>query len=84
MVRYLDHQLYTGHLNNGLVKVCYSDVSILQMFVFQIPTVFSFACFACRDILFLGVHLRNNGGPLLGNLFCITDWFFFATYFICI
>ena len=27
------------NLNTGLLKVCYSDVSIIQMFVIQIPTV---------------------------------------------
>ena len=31
---YSDH-----HLNTAQVKVCYSDVSVIQMFVIQIPTV---------------------------------------------
>ena len=28
----------TGHLKTGQVKVCYSDVSVIQMFFIQIPT----------------------------------------------
>ena len=39
MVRYSDHHLNTGHLNREQVKVRYSDVSIIQVFVIQIPTV---------------------------------------------
>ena len=35
----LNYHLKTGHLNTGQVKVCYSDVSCIQMFVIQIPTV---------------------------------------------
>ena len=34
-----NNHLNTGHLNTGQVKVCYSDVSVIQMFVIQIPTV---------------------------------------------
>ena len=29
-----------NHLNNEQVKVCHSDVSVIQMFAIQIPTVF--------------------------------------------
>ena len=29
----------TGHLNTELLKVCYSDVAVIQMLVIQIPTV---------------------------------------------
>ena len=35
----LNTHLNTGHLNTGQVKVHYSDVSAIQMFVIQIPTV---------------------------------------------
>ena len=35
-----NYHLNTGHLNTGQVKVRYSDVSVIQMFVIQIPTVF--------------------------------------------
>ena len=31
----------SGHLNSEQVKVCYSDVSAIQMFAIQIPTVLS-------------------------------------------
>ena len=34
-----NYHLNTGHLNTGQVKVCYSDVSAIQVFVSQIPTV---------------------------------------------
>ena len=34
-----NYHLNTWHLNNGQVKVRYSDVSIIKMFVIQIPTV---------------------------------------------
>ena len=33
----------TGHLSPGQVKVCNSDVSIFQMFIIQISTVFDFS-----------------------------------------
>ena len=33
-----------GHLNSEQLKVCYSDVSIIQMFAIQIPTVFRSPC----------------------------------------
>ena len=39
LVWYSDHHFNTGHLNNEQVKVCYSDVSVIQIFVIQIPTV---------------------------------------------
>ena len=31
-------QKNNGHLNIGQVEVCYSDVSVIQMFIIQIPT----------------------------------------------
>ena len=34
-----NYHLNTGYLNTGLVKVCYSDVIVIKMFVIQIPTV---------------------------------------------
>ena len=34
-----NYHLNTGHLNTGKVKVRYSDVSVIQMFVIQIPIV---------------------------------------------
>ena len=34
-----NYHLNTGHLNTRQVKVRYSDVSVIQMFVIQIPTV---------------------------------------------
>ena len=40
LVWYSDHHLNTGHLNNDKVKVCFSDVSVIQMFTIQITTVF--------------------------------------------
>ena len=33
-----NYHLNTGHLNTRLVKVRYSDASVIQMFVIQIPT----------------------------------------------
>ena len=37
-----EHQLKIGHLNTGQIKVCYSDVSIIQIFAIQIPTLLSY------------------------------------------
>ena len=39
LVRIPNCHLNTGHLNTGQVKVHYSDVSVIQMFIIQIPTV---------------------------------------------
>ena len=39
VVRSANGPLFRCHLNTGQVKVCYSDVSVIQMFVIQIPTV---------------------------------------------
>ena len=41
LVQYSDHHLNTEHLNTRQVKVCYLDVSAIQMFIILIPTVFS-------------------------------------------
>ena len=48
-VRYSDH-----HLNTGQVKVRYSDVSVIQMFVIQIPAVVEI-----KDLLFRVPSLRR-------------------------
>ena len=37
-----DYHMKYGHLNTGQVKVCYSDFSVIQMLVIQIPTVIEF------------------------------------------
>ena len=39
---YSNHHLNTRHLNTGQVKAHYLDVSSIQMFVIQIPTVGKF------------------------------------------
>ena len=46
------------HLNTGKVKVCYSDVSVIQMFVIQIPLTSK-----CWHIIFnpfLTLHMRRE------------------------
>ena len=37
LFRYSDHHLNTRHLNIGQVKVCYSDVSVIQVFDYSDP-----------------------------------------------
>ena len=63
-VRYSEHHLNTGHLTTGQAKVCYSDVSVTQMLVIQIPTVYSFNYwqFRCRSWSY-----SNIGFALLVN-----------------
>ena len=52
------------HLNTGQVKVCYSDVFVIQMFVIQIPTVFRsplnvWPSLTCKNN-FLGTNTRAS------------------------
>ena len=37
-----NYHLNTGHMNTRQVKVCYSDVSVVRVFVIQIPIVYQF------------------------------------------
>ena len=42
----------TGHLNTGQLKVYFSDVSFIQMFIIQIPQCMSHAADACYNPIF--------------------------------
>ena len=44
LVRYSDHHLNTGYLNTRLVKVHYSDASVIQMFVTDPRSNYLFFC----------------------------------------
>ena len=43
----------TVHLDREQVKVCYSNVSIIQFFVIQIPAIINFCCFYHTNLLVL-------------------------------
>ena len=53
LAQYSDHHLNNRVLNNGQVKVLQSDVSIIHMFVIQIPVVLviNLNQFYCRFVL---------------------------------